>query len=139
MAPISHITFIVKDLKRSAKMLSDIFEATEVYNSGPEQFSLYPEKFFLIDSLWIALMEDSQAALPKSYNHIAFQIAASEIDDYLIRIENAGLKIEQGRSRVKGEGASIYFYDYDNHLFELHTGTLEERLKRYQSTAPQTE
>jgi fosfomycin resistance protein FosX len=24
-----------------------------------------------------------------------------------------------------------YFYDYDNHLFELHTGTLEERLARY--------
>ena len=23
------------------------------------------------------------------------------------------------------------FYDYDNHLFELHTGTLSERLKSY--------
>ncbi len=35
------------------------------------------------------------------------------------------------RSRVESEGRSIYFYDYDNHLFELHTGTLEERLERY--------
>jgi len=32
---------------------------------------------------------------------------------------------------VDGEGESLYFYDFDNHLFELHTGTLEERLARY--------
>jgi hypothetical protein len=32
---------------------------------------------------------------------------------------------------VAGEGHSLYFYDYDNHMFELHTGTLEERLTRY--------
>jgi hypothetical protein len=32
--------------------------------------------------------------------------------------------------RVEGEGRSLHFYD-DNHLFELHTGTLEERLERY--------
>jgi hypothetical protein len=32
---------------------------------------------------------------------------------------------------VEGEGMSLYFYDYDNNLFELHTGTLEQRLARY--------
>ncbi len=35
------------------------------------------------------------------------------------------------RSRVEGEGRSLYFYDYDNHLFELHTGTLFQRLQKY--------
>lgn len=34
---------------------------------------------------------------------------------------------------MEGEGRSLYFYDYDNHLFELHTGTLTERLKRYKN------
>jgi len=42
-----------------------------------------------------------------------------------------GLEVRESRSRVKGEGCSIYFYDYDNHLFELHTETLEERLILY--------
>ena len=25
----------------------------------------------------------------------------------------------------------LYFYDDDNHLFEIHTGTLAQRLERY--------
>jgi len=40
-------------------------------------------------------------------------------------------EIRPPRSRVAGEGASLYLYDFDNHLFELHTGTLEQRLARY--------
>lgn len=51
---------------------------------------------------------------------------------YFERIKNLGLEIKFGRKRVIREGDSIYFYDYDNHLFEFHTGTLETRLLRYQ-------
>ena len=29
------------------------------------------------------------------------------------------------------ERQSLSFHDFDNHLFELHTGTLEQRLLRY--------
>ena len=29
------------------------------------------------------------------------------------------------------EGQSLYFYDCDNHLFELHSGTLDESLAAY--------
>ena len=42
-----------------------------------------------------------------------------------------GLEMHPPRQRVEGEGRSIYFYDDDNHMFELHTGTLTERLARY--------
>jgi catechol 2,3-dioxygenase-like lactoylglutathione lyase family enzyme len=70
--------------------------------------------------------------IEKSYNHIAFKIDESDYEMYLKRIENLGLEIKVGRERVIGEGNSIYFYDYDNHLFELHTGTLETRLHHYQ-------
>lgn len=68
----------------------------------------------------------------KTYNHIAFKIEESEYDRYLERINALKLEIKPGRSRVIGEASSLYFYDFDNHLFELHTGTLEERLKCYQ-------
>ena len=33
------------------------------------------------------------------------------------------------------ERQSLSFHDFDNHLFELHTGTLDERLARYAQPA----
>jgi len=42
-----------------------------------------------------------------------------------------GLQLREGRPRVEGEGRSIYFYDHDNHLFELHTATLDDRLQTF--------
>ncbi len=127
---ISHITFIVKNLDKATKFFQEIFEAKEVYYSGEEQFSISKEKFFTVNNLWIAIMEGKE--IEKSYNHIAFKIDESDYEMYLERIEKLGLEIKSGRTRVEGEGSSIYFYDYDNHLFELHTGTLERRLLRYQ-------
>ena len=58
-------------------------------------------------------------------------MSPGEYEDRLQRIRALGLRVREGRSRIEGEGHSIYFYDYDNHMFELHSGTLEERLRRY--------
>ncbi len=69
----------------------------------------------------------------RTYNHIAFKISDDEFDAYADRVRSMDLDLREGRSRVDGEGRSLYFYDYDNHLFELHTGTLEQRLERYAS------
>ena len=66
-----------------------------------------------------------------SYNHIAFELNADEFDQKLRCIHALGLTVKEDRSRVSGEGRSLFFYDYDNHLFELHSGNLEDRLRRY--------
>ena len=126
----SHITFIVKDIERSKSFLESIFGAQEVYESGENTFSLSKEKFFLINEQWICVMEGDPHA-ERTYDHIAFQVNENELDEYIKRITDAGAEIKPGRPRVDGEGRSIYFYDYDNHLFELHTGTLRERLRCY--------
>ena len=126
------MTFIVQDLEKATLFFEIIFGAREVYSSGINTFSIAQEKFFLMNELWIAIMQGD--SLPtKTYNHIAFKIEESEYDDYLEKINSLGLEIKEGRPRVAGEASSIYFYDFDNHLFELHTGTLEERLSRYQA------
>ena len=127
---ISHITLIVKDLERSVNLFMSVFDAEQVYSSDNQQFSISKEKFFIIGGIWIALME-GPAFPERTYNHIAFKIPASEFDKFKNRLKAAGVECKEDRPRVKGEGASLYFYDFDNHLFELHTGTLEERLKTY--------
>jgi fosfomycin resistance protein FosX len=127
---LSHITFIVRDLDRMASFLKIIFDAEEVYSSGNSTFSISKEKFFLINGIWIAIMEGEPLS-EKTYNHVAFKIADQDFEKYADRVQSLSLEFREGRSRVKGEGNSLYFYDYDNHLFELHTGTLEQRLAKY--------
>ena len=127
---ISHVTLIVQDLERTSNFLTSVLEAKEVYSSGERKFSLSKEKFFLLAGTWIAIME-GRPLLERTYNHIAFKISESEFEDYRQRLEIARVDFRQERPRVQGEGRSLYFYDHDNHLFELHTGTLEERLQSY--------
>lgn len=127
---LSHLTFIVADLDRMEAILTGILGARRIYDSDGAEFSLSPERFYDLAGLWIAVMQGDP--LPaRSYNHVAFKIADADYDDYLTRIRDQGLDLREGRPRVAGEGRSIYFHDHDNHLFELHSGTLQERLARY--------
>ena len=127
---LSHITFIVKDLERTARFLTNVFDAKEVYSSGDSTFSVSKEIFFLVGGLWFAIME-GDPLLEKTYNHVALKISEEDFDKYLDRVKSLGVDILNDRSRVGEEGRSLYFYDYDNHLFELHTGTLDQRLETY--------
>ena len=127
---LSHITMIVRDLDRMTRFLTNIFDAREVYASGRATFSIAREKFFLIGGIWIAIME-GELSTEKTYNHIAFKIPDEAFDIYRGRVRAFGIEVREDRTRVVGEGRSLYFYDHDNHLFELHTGTLDQRLKCY--------
>lgn len=127
---ISHITLIVRDLRRTAAMLISVLDARLLYDSGDAMFSIAPEMFFDIGGVWLCIMQGDPPAA-QGYGHIAFQVADGSLDALAGRIRAAGLRIRPSRPRVPGEGRSIYFYDYDNHLFELHAGTLAERLERY--------
>jgi fosfomycin resistance protein FosX len=131
---LSHITFLVRDLDRMEKILTGVLDAKKVYDSGGATFSVSREKFFLVGAepapVWVAIMEGE--SLPtRTYNHVAFKISDADYPACLERVKSLGLEVREGRSRVEGEGRSIYFHDDDNHLFELHTGSLAERLARY--------
>nr|WP_310796451.1 FosX/FosE/FosI family fosfomycin resistance hydrolase [Roseibacterium beibuensis] len=124
------MTFIVRDLDKMEEVLTQVLDARKIYDSGEKTFSLSKERFFDIGGIWVATMEGDP--LPtRTYNHVAFKMSPDDYDDRLQRIVSLGLDVREGRSRVAGEGHSIYFHDHDNHLFELHSGTLEDRLRRY--------
>ena len=127
---VSHITFIVRDLDRMATFLCDGLGAKEVYDSKAKNFSLAREKFFLLGDTWLAAMEGEPPG-ERTYRHLALKVEAEEIPGFEARLRAIGAEVKEPRPRVAGEGQSLYFYDFDNHLFELHSGTLEERLRNY--------
>ncbi len=110
--------------------LCDGLGAEKVYDSQSKNFSLSRECFYVLGGTWLAAME-GEPPVQRSYRHLAFYIDESELADAEQRLRAIGVEIKPPRPRVQGEGASLYFYDFDNHLFELHTGTLEARLRRY--------
>ncbi len=128
---ISHITLIVSDLEKSKRIIIDVLSGKEIYDSSTNNFSLSKEKFFDVNGLWLVLME-GPALTEKTYNHIAFKVQDTDLPKAEEAIKNLGLEIKPPRPRIEGEGQSVYFYDYDNHMFELHTGTLDERLQHYE-------
>jgi catechol 2,3-dioxygenase-like lactoylglutathione lyase family enzyme len=131
---LSHLTFIVRDLDRAARFFCDGLGAEEVYDSAVRSFSLSPEKFFVLGGLWIAAMQGDPPS-ERSYRHTAFAVDAADLPRYAERLARIGVELRPPRARVPGEGESLYFYDFDNHLFELHTGTLDQRLARYAQAA----
>lgn len=127
---LSHITFVVRDLDRMSEIVREVLGGVQVYESGAATFSLSPERFFVAGGVWIAIMQ-GDALLARSYNHVAFKVTDTALARAVDAISRLGLSMKPPRPRVDGEAQSVYFYDDDNHLFELHTGTLDERLARY--------
>ena len=127
---ISHATFVVRDLERMARLICDGLGGQEVYDSQKKNFSVSREKFFLVGDTWIAAMQ-GDAPDQKTYSHLAFKVSDAALPEFEKRLLHLGVEITPPRPRVAGEGSSLYFYDFDNHLFELHTGTLAQRLQRY--------
>jgi fosfomycin resistance protein FosX len=128
---ISHITFVVRDLERTARLFCEGSGANEVYDSSFKNFSISRERFFILGGVWLAAMEGNPPD-QRTYGHTAFRVSEDDLPIFEKRLIELGAEVRPPRSRIKGEGQSLYFYDFDNHLFELHTGTLEKRLEHYE-------
>lgn len=127
---LSHLTFIVRDIGKMSAIITEVLGGAEVYSSVDATFSTSREKFFMAGGIWIAVMEGE--SLPsRTYNHVAFKVDEAQLERARVAVARLGLDVKPARARVDGEGQSLYFHDHDNHLFELHTGTLDERLARY--------
>lgn len=113
---INHLAFACEDLERSTHLFQYIFGA-ELLKTTQE------ERFLKLADFWIVLIKGK--ALEKSYNHYALQIDLKDLPEFEEKIKSLQLTILPGKERAVGENHSLYFYDYDNHLFELHTGDLQ--------------
>lgn len=124
---LNHLTFSVSDLDRSIAFYRDALGAQLLVKGTTTAY-------FSLAGLWIAL--NVERSIPRdeilsSYTHIAWTIADSDFDAWQERLTHLNVNILPGRMRDERDKRSIYFTDSDGHKFELHTGSLHDRLAYY--------
>ncbi|MFG6149315.1 metallothiol transferase FosB [Halobacillus sp. B23F22_1] len=121
---LNHFLFTVSDLQTSIDFYEKVFEA-ELLVKGKRT------AYFDLHGMWLALNQEDNLTRPSSYTHIAFSIEEYEFDDVLRKLEKHNVNILPGRKRDERDKRSIYFTDPDGHMFEFHTGTIEDRINYY--------
>ncbi|MDQ6421620.1 metallothiol transferase FosB [Paenibacillus sp. LHD-117] len=125
---INHLCFSVSDLDRSIRFYERVFEA-KLKVKGRKL------AYFDLNGLWIALNQEDidRQNNARTYTHIAFTIAEDEYESEVRRLDELEVELFTGRPRDERDKKSIYFLDPDGHMFELHTGTLDDRLAYYKA------
>ena len=124
---INHLLLSVSDLDKSIRFYQQVFHAKLLVRGKSTAY-------FDLDGLWLALNEEKHIPrneISHSYTHIAFTIDEAEINSMYEKLQTLGVNILSGRPRNEKDKQSIYFTDLDGHKFELHTGTLQDRLDYY--------
>lgn len=60
-------------------------------------------------------------------------VEEKEFAEWLEHLRTSGVRILPGRERDEKDKRSVYFLDPDGHRFELHTGSLQDRLEYYRA------
>lgn len=122
---INHLLFSVSDLEKSICFYEQVFNAKLLVKGRSTAY-------FDLDGLWLALNEEKNIVRNnQSYTHIAFSIEETEFEAMYEKLQRLGVNILPGRERSIHDKQSVYFTDLDGHIFEFHTGRLQNRLDYY--------
>lgn len=129
---IHHLLFSVSDLDRSIAFYRDALGARLLVRGRKLAY-------FDLNGLWLALnVEENipRSDIRSSYTHIAFTVDEADMPAWERKLRELGVGVLEGRERDPRDRSSIYFTDPDGHRFELHTGSLQERLAYYKAEKP---
>lgn len=120
-ARIDAVTLIVEDVRASARFYRETMGFDEVSSSDVVvRFQLENVKLSLVDKK-LLLQEAYLDELPSAPGPVtlAVSVSAAEVDEYMARLEQAGVKII-APAETKPVGIRIGFVaDPDGHLWEL--------------------
>lgn len=126
LGPIAHIALIVRDPARTADFLSDLFEAPVLRRTDADG---HDETFVRMGVTWVALI-GAEVERERTGDHIAFSIAREDIPPIADKLKSQGCEFILSKT-----GSSLYFFDFDNHVFELDSSDEEEQLNAMAAAA----
>jgi catechol 2,3-dioxygenase-like lactoylglutathione lyase family enzyme len=116
---ISHIALVVKDPARTAALFHDLFGARAVERKDEEG---HVETFVRLAGTWMVLVS-APVQRVRTGDHIAFQATAEVLEATAAKLQAMGRDFIRARS-----DRALYFFDYDDHLFELDTENIDKEL-----------
>ena len=116
---ISHIALIVKDSSRTATLFKDLFDAAIVPRKEADG---HDETYVRLGRTWFVLVQ-AEGVRPRTGDHIAFSVSKSTLLETAEKLKKMDVEFFLARSDT-----ALYFFDYDNHVFELDTTDLEHAL-----------
>src|SRR5512146_268756 len=116
---ISHIALVVKDPARTAALFHDLFNARAVAREDDEG---HLETFVRLGGIWIVLV-GAPVQRARTGDHIAFHATPEVLEATVTKLETMGREFIRARSN-----RALYFFDYDDHVFELDTENIDKEL-----------
>jgi len=116
---ISHIALVVKDPARTAALFHELFGARMIERKDADG---HLERFVRLGGIWIVLV-GAPVERTRTGDHIAFRATPQILEATVTKLQALGREFIRARS-----DRALYFFDYDDHVFELDTEDIDEEL-----------
>lgn len=116
---ISHVALVVKDPARSASLFRELFDSRVISRTDADG---HEETFVRLGRTWFVLVQ-APVERPRTGDHVAFTVSKAAL---LACAEK--LRAMEHEFMLARADTALYFFDYDNHVFELDTTDLEAEL-----------
>jgi fosfomycin resistance protein FosX len=117
---ISHIALTVREPGRTAALFRTLFDA-ECRERTDDDGHL--ETFVRLGGTWFVLVA-APSERTRTGDHVAFSTTREVLEATVAKLQAMGLEFIRAR-----DDRALYFFDYDNHVFELDTEDFEETLR----------
>ena len=116
---ISHIALVVKEPAKTAALFRDLF-GSQVVERKDEEGHL--ETFVRLGGIWLVLV-GAPVERARTGDHIAFRATPEIIEATAAKLQAMGREFIRARS-----DKALYFFDYDDHVFELDAEDIDMEL-----------
>jgi catechol 2,3-dioxygenase-like lactoylglutathione lyase family enzyme len=118
---ISHIALVVKDPARTAALFEHLFGVQALQRKDEEG---HLETSLRLANTWFVLVA-APAERARTGDHIAFRATPEILEATVTKLQAMGREF----IRARGDRA-LYFFDYDDHVFELDTEGLDDEVQK---------